>query len=93
MLDLTLKKRHELMDRLGQLMYEDERDYYEYLELHRERSEEIKKLKDILGKEIMLDKRSDETEKLAINYYRKEGKPYVSFRLRDDGLNDGIGVR
>lgn len=119
MVDLTLKKRHELMDRLGQLMYEEEEDYRAYLEQHKERSDEIEKLKGILKQEILLDQKSDESEKLTIKYskgrvqwktnwiegfalghpeyelmqYRSQSAPYVSFCLREDGLNDGIVVR
>lgn len=116
MLELTLKKRHEMMDRLGQLMYDNEEDYRKYMEEHKERFDEIEKLKDILSKEIMLDKQSDSSEKLEIKYskgrvtwntkwiegfamghpeynleqYKSIGKPYVSFSLREDALNDGL---
>ena len=116
MLDLTLKKRHEMMDRLGQLMYDWEESFRKLEDEHRAELDEIEKLKDILGKEIMLDKASDTSEKLEIKYskgrvtwntkwiegfamghpeynleqYKSIGKPYVSFRLREDGLNDGL---
>ena len=119
MLDLDLKKRHELMDRLGQLMYDWEEAQRKLEEEHKEELDEINKLKDILKKEIMLDQKSDESEKLTVKYskgrvtwktnwiegfalghpeyelmqYRTQSAPYVSFCLREDGLNDGIVVR
>ena len=68
MIDLTLKKRHELMDRLGQLMFDWEEAQRKLEEEHRAELEEIEKLKDILKKDIMLEQRSDSSEKLEIKY-------------------------
>ena len=73
------------MDRLGQMMYEWKQKQAAFEAAHRDELTEIAVRQDELKDEILRLGRSMESMKLsAALKYRREGKPYVAFSLRDE---------
>ena len=67
---LTNKRRQEMMDRLGQLMFDWEQAQDELMAKHKAELDEIGKLKEILKKEILIEKQTVVSEKLEVQYHR-----------------------